>query len=381
MSTVGAEVLQRRAADFDTLDEAIYEGRDGYARPWDPVARIEWVAAAAERHIAGSEVFRRLAAARGFTPQALRETGDLGSIPVLSSGLFKRKTLTSTPDGPVRHTTSSGTRGSKSLVVRDDRTLERFVGSVLHGLREFHGDSSLREGFVLSPRESQADGVWFSYVLTLVEYAYDTSFFVNDDGLQCEALAAALADLRSDVQPVLVGPPALLWDFLAFLEERDITLKLAEQDALVLTAGGWKKREGASVSREALTARIEAFLGIPATSVRDAYNMVELNTVLFECEAHRKHIPPWLIATTRRPSDLSVGQSGEEGILSFCDPTAQSYPAFVLSDDFGIVEEGRCRCGRYGATLTMTRRIAAIEERGCGLSLERYGRKDPDATS
>jgi long-chain-fatty-acid---luciferin-component ligase len=371
---VAAATPHRRAVDFDTLDEAVYEGKDSYATVCDPALTFEWLAAAAERHMAGSDVFRRLAEARGFTPEALRETRDLSSIPVLSSGLFKRKTLMSAPVGPVRHTTSSGTRGSKSVVARDDRTLERFVGTVLHGLREFHGESSVREGFVLSPRESRPDGVWLSYVLTLIDYAYDTSFFVDETGLRCEALAAALRQLEPNAQPVIVGPPALVWELLLWMEEAHVTLDLGAQDAVVLTAGGWKMREGTSVSRDELTTRIGDRLGIPAVSVRDVYNMVELNTVLFECEAHRKHVPPWLVATTRRPSDLSIAEAGEEGILAFFDPTALSYPAFVLTDDFGVVEQGRCACGRTGSTLTMTRRIAAIEERGCGLSLERHGR-------
>jgi long-chain-fatty-acid---luciferin-component ligase len=371
---------RHRATDYDDLDELIYERLDAYQTPPAPATVVRWVADAADRHLRDSEVFRRLALAHGFSTADLRTTGDMSSVPLLSSGVFKRRRVTSCINGYARDTVSSGTRGSISVVVRDDRTLERFVGTVLHGLRSFHGDFSEREGIVLSPGSASPGGVWFSYVMTLVEILHDASFFVEDDTLQCEALADALESLRPEVQPVLVGPPALMWDLVNFLKHQQRPIDLRDRGAFALMAGGWKKRQG-EVVRVELTAQIEQWLGIPPAAVRDVYNMVELNTVLFECEERRKHVPPWLLASARRPADLSIADDGEEGILAFIDPTALSYPAFVLSDDFGFIQYGRCECGREGPTLTVARRLAGIEERGCGLSLERYGAREHKAMS
>jgi len=173
----------------------------------------------------------------------------------------------------------------------------------------------------------------------------------------------------------VVAPPGLLLDFLAWMEERGERLDLGARDGYVVTAGGWKRREDEAVSRSELSDLVEERLGIQRSRIRDAYNMVELNTLLLECEHGRKHIPPWLVVLARRPADMSVADPGEEGVLSFLDPTAVSYPCFVLSDDLGEVHRGPCECGRAGETLLISRRLDSVEQRGCGLKLERYSRE------
>jgi long-chain-fatty-acid---luciferin-component ligase len=362
-----------RAGSRDTLDAAIYEGVGHYSSPPDRAAQIGWLAQAAERHIDGSPIYSRLAARQGFTADALRSTGDLSLVPVITASTFKRRTVYSTATGSVRETRSSGTQGTASVVLRDEATLERFIGSVSHGLREFHGESSVREAFVLSPPANEVSDVWFSYVLTLVELVYDTHFFVIEDQLRPDELVAALAMLDESAEPIIVAPPALLADALDWMDASDTRLDLAARSPFVLTAGGWKRRASEEISRPILTSRVEERLGIAGSAVRDVFNMVELNTVLFECEHHAKHVPPWLAVLVRRPRDLTLASSGELGIVSFLDPTATSYPAFVLSDDLGAVSDQPCPCGRSGPTLHIERRLARVEERGCGLKLERYG--------
>ncbi len=364
-----------RPHDLSSLDEFVYEGVASYDEPLDEGRRLEWLAAAAEHHLQGSTVFARLATHRGFTPEQLLERGDPSLVPLLSSGLFKRRDLTTGSGAAVKLCKSTGTRGTQSIVPRDQRTLERFVGTVVHAMREFIGSTDALEAFVLSPSGEDADDIWFSYVLSLVELLYDTSFFVRDGALQPEALWRALAELDPEVQPAVVAPPGLLLDFLAWMEERGERLDLGARDGYVVTAGGWKRREDEAVSRSELSELVEERLGIQRSRIRDAYNMVELNTLLLECEHGRKHIPPWLVVLARRPADMSVADPGEEGVLSFLDPTAVSYPCFVLSDDLGEVHRGPCECGRDGETLLVSRRLDSVEQRGCGLKLERYSRE------
>jgi long-chain-fatty-acid---luciferin-component ligase len=368
----GGGFVRLRPSDLGPLDELIYEGTDSYAAPFDEERRFRWIAAAAEHHLRDNIVFRRLAKHAGFSPQRLLETGDASLVPLVSSAVFKRRDVSTPVAGHVRLCKSSGTRGSQSVVPRDQTTLERFIGSVLHGLREFHGHSSVRQSFVLSPTAHEAGDIWFSYVLTLVELLYDTQFFLADGRLRAEELYQALAELEPGAEPTIVAPPGLLVDFLAWMEERGLRLDLGERNGFVVTAGGWKRREAESVDRAVLAATVEERLAVPPERMRDAFNMVELNTVLFECDAARKHVPPWLLVQARRPSDLSVADPGEEGLLAYLDPTALSYPGFVLSDDFGRVDAPGCPCGRHGETVAIKRRLSTIEERGCALKLDRY---------
>jgi long-chain-fatty-acid---luciferin-component ligase len=364
-----------RAADLTDLDELLYEGTDSYSRPVDEQRRLNWLADAAEHHLTVNPVYARLAAHAGFSVERLRDTGDASLIPVISSGTFKRRSLGSADNGWTRRCLSSGTNGSHSVIPRDERTLERFVGSVLHGLREFHGHTSLRRAFVLGPSADEAGDIWFSYVLTLVNLLYDTDFFVVGGELRLEALWRELSELPADVEPTIVAPPGLLLDFLSWMQAENRRVDLGSRGAFVVTAGGWKRRQADAVERGDLEALIDARLGIDRAHVRDAFNMVELNTVLFECEAARKHVPPWLLVRARRAADLSVAPAGEVGVLSYLDPTPLSYPGFVLSDDLGSVDDSQCPCGRYGDTVVLSRRLNTIEDRGCGLTLDRYGRK------
>lgn len=374
-----APVRRVRAAGLGSLEEFIYEGERTYDTP-DAARRVEWIAQAAEHHLATNPYFSRIAAKRGFTVEQLRDTGDLSLVPVLSSGLFKRRDLRSETAGHVKLTMSSGTQGTQSVVPRDQPTMELFVGTVLHGLREFLGASDVREALVLGPPTEAAGDIWFSYVLSLVNLVHDTHFFVRGDDLRTEELVATLSRLDDHVEPALVAPPALLMDALQWMEEHDEAVDLADRNAFVVTAGGWKRRADDAVSRDELTRAVGDRLGVAPARVRDAYNMVELNTVIFECEHHRKHVPPWLAVLVRRPADMSLASPGEVGVLCFLDPTARSYPAFIFCDDLGRLQPDPCPCGRAGDTLTITRRVNTIEQRGCGLRLERYGRNDGAST-
>ncbi len=379
VSSVVAPPAHRRVrpADLDALDELLYEGRDSYARPLDEARRVEWIAAAAAHHMEHNPLFARLAGKRGFAPDALRATGDLASVPLLSSGLFKRRDVRGACSGTVKECTSSGTQGTRSIVPRDRRTLERFIGTVLHGLHEFHGHTELRRALVLGPPAEEAGDLWFAYVLTLMELVYDTRFFMHDEHLESEELHAEIVGLQADEQPTLVGAPALLVDHLTWMCERGLRIALDPETAYVVTAGGWKRRGDESVSRPELAELVSDRLGLPPSRIRDVFNMVELNSVLFECETGAKHVPPWLAVIALRPADMSVADPGEEGILTFLDPTATSYPGFICSDDFGSVRAGGCACGRLGEILELTRRMTTVEERGCGLKLERYVRDTP----
>jgi long-chain-fatty-acid---luciferin-component ligase len=139
----------------------------------------------------------------------------------------------------------------------------------------------------------------------------------------------------------------------------------------VVTAGGWKRLDGERIEPAAFRAMVADALGLAGEDqVRDAFNQVELNSVVFECEQHAKHLPPWLFGFTRSVDTLAAQPSGTLGLLSFVDCSASSYPASIVSDDFGTVDEQPCACGRPGAILHIERRVARGFQRGCALALE-----------
>jgi long-chain-fatty-acid---luciferin-component ligase len=368
------------AADFNSLDYEIYEATNSYSRSLTWNVRLSWLQLALEHHLTSNVTYARLASAQRFDPDSISSEQDLKNVPVLTSGMFKKGVAASQHSGILHECSSSGTRGTKSLVLRDSSTLERYLGTVTHGLKEFHPDSELSEVFVLSPRMSSmtTGGTWFAYVLNLVQLSYPTAYYVRDNRLHAHQLFTDLTETKDRTAPIIVAPPSLFYDWLRWLKRHHLRLNLRAKGAHIILTGGWKTRQGEAVSRQDLETMAQYATNLQPEWVRDAYNMVELNTVIFECEYHTKHVPPWLSIIARDPATMKVSNKEKDGthfgMLSFLDPTPSSFPGFILSDDVGRVwHENQCPCGRIGQALEIQRRLQRIEDRGCALHLERYG--------
>ena len=295
------------------------------------------------------------------------------AIPVIPATVFKRRPVLSVPEHEIeRWTLSSGTLGTQSRVPRDRLTLERLLGSVRTGLaliEEWYEDEV--ELVNLGPERAQAGLIWFPYVMSLVELLYPTWHAVHDGRFDPAATVAHIAQaLDRTPQVGIVGPPPLLLDMI----ESGVRLPGGDRITIV-TAGGWKRASGRALPRAELEARAcEAFGLTSNRQIRDAFNQAELNTVIMECTAHRKHVPCWVHATARDPRTLEILPRGQRGLLSYLDGSAQSYPAFIVSDDVGVVDEGLCECGREGVFLTLERRVEGRAQRGCALSIDKaYG--------
>jgi long-chain-fatty-acid---luciferin-component ligase len=167
---------------------------------------------------------------------------------------------------------------------------------------------------------------------------------------------------------VVIGPPFRIADLCQELGRRGLPAFV--EHSFVVSAGGWKGRAAETIDAATFRRQVAETLGAAdETVVRDSFNMVELNTVIHECPHHRKHVPPWLLVQARDPRTNEVLPAGQTGVLAFLDATADSYPGFVLSEDFGRVLDEACPCGRVGPQVEIVRRINRIEARGCALKM------------
>lgn len=370
-------VTRVRAVDYDSLDQMLFEGIDPYRHEAGD-QRFRWILSAVRHHMEHSRVYRRLANSVGFELTQLESTHDLACIPLISSGSFKRSLFGDLGPG-VKRCTSSGTMGTQSVVPRDARTLERFVGSISHGLREFLGHNDSQRAHILGPPPEEAGDLWFAFSLSLTELFNDADYFVHDEQFEPERLYETLraSEGGGDGEPVIASPPSLLLTLLEWMEQRSVpNLELAPSAGWAVTAGGWKRARNEAIDPQAFGERVHRLLGFEHENIRDVFNMVELNTIIFECDSGSKHVPPWLSVTARSARDLTVLEPGRTGVLAYLDPTPLSYPGFVLSDDLGTISYDPCPCGRKGATLHLERRLEVVEERGCGLKMERYATGD-----
>jgi long-chain-fatty-acid---luciferin-component ligase len=304
------------------------------------------------------------------TPEVLANTKDLSSIPVIPTAVYKNMKITSVPEEQiVKRCTSSGTQGLISEVYRDEDTICRLINSITVGIKEFYNIDP--DGMVvanLGPSTEEAGDIWFSYITSIIDLLGETHYFVKNGTLLCEELEEFIEGFKSEKRLVLLGPPVMYRYFIDYLLRKNKKLSMGEKD-LLITAGGWKKFSGEKIEREPFTDLVSENLGIRKENVFDLFNQVELNTVIFECEHKKKHIPPWLRVIVRNPVTLEEVPDGEIGILSYLDSSALSYTCFILSDDFGRVTTG-CTCGRTGQVVEIVRRVNRVETKGCAVKID-----------
>jgi long-chain-fatty-acid---luciferin-component ligase len=312
-------------------------------------------------------------------PQLDPRRTPLEDVPVLPTAVFKGQEIISVPQAEVmKWCLSSGTRGLQSRIGRDRSSLERLLGSVRAGLSLI--ESWLEDDLEvvhLGPDRQEAGDIWFMYVMSLIELVYPTRHYVRGGVLNTELAIERIFELLSQRRQhiAIVGAPFQIVELADEIERRRLDVP-GGSSITVVSAGGWKRLSGAQIPRATFDEKVMRRFGLSQLSqVRDAFNQVELNTVFLECAAHRKHVPPWVYIATRDPDDLRVQPAGTRGVLSYLDASATGYPAFLVTDDLGVVEQGDCPCGRRGITMQVERRLTRLAERGCALTLDKRAKK------
>lgn len=360
------------------LDRLIFEDDDWWSAPTAVQAaqRTRFIAEAVDFHLAHDPRYRAFARASGFTALDPGDPAALARVPQFPTRMFKRTEIRSVPAAECEVFLSSGTAGTQSRIWRDEPSLERLAGSLRPEgdiWRGLYGDVDLDqdgEMLHLGPNRREAAGVWISYVMTLIEMFASTTSYVRDGVLRLPEVVRGLEDAIADDRFVCVaGPPAFVADLLRHMSENSIKLAAGDRMA-VITGGGWKRSQANSVDPAELRQLAVERFGLTADGqVRDVFNQVELNTAFVECARHRKHVPPWVEVIIRDPRDLSVLPDGEVGLMSYLDPTARSYPCFLISEDFGSARTDACPCGRSGTTVQIHRRMDTATHHGCAMKL------------
>lgn len=327
------------------------------------------------RGITDSYVGRTLAACEAYRTYLGSPGGPLPSdalFPYIPTSVFKyRDVICTDADLIEKWCLSSGTRGRRSRVGRDRVSLERMLGSIRKSMRlfeEWHEEEL--HVIHLGASWERAGDVWFPYVMGLIELLYPTENFADGERLDLQNALDRFAKVRADGKKVgLIGAPFAVKLFCDEYGRRALPADGADQVA-VLTAGGWKTHQGSAIAPADFRTYIADTLGLSHTNrIRDAFNQVELNTVLIECEHHRFHVPPWVRASARCPRTLAPLPSGQKGLLAYVDASAASYPCIFVGDDLGVVSDEPCPCGHSGDLLAIHRRIERGLDAGCGVAL------------
>ncbi|ATF10304.1 LuxE, long-chain-fatty-acid ligase [Candidatus Enterovibrio altilux] len=292
----------------------------------------------------------------------------IDDIPVFPTSVFKSLKFHTAKEKDIENWfTSSGTSGIKSYIARDRLSIERLLGSVNYGMK-YIGNwfEHQMELINLGPDRFNAANVWFKYVMSLVELLYPTAFTASDAEIDFEGTIKHLERIKcSKKTTCLIGPPYYIFLLCRYMQKNKVNYK-GDDQIYIITGGGWKKNEKESLSREDFNKLlIDTFQLTSVKQIRDTFNQVELNTCFFEDENQQKHVPPWVYARTLDPKTLLPLAKGEVGLMSYMDASSTSYPAFLVTDDIGIVRESDEH--HSGTTVEIIRRLSTRGQKGCAL--------------
>jgi hypothetical protein len=148
--------------------------------------------------------------------------------------------------------------------------------------------------------------------------------------------------------------------------------------SLLGTGGGFKELYSLTPDqiREFVAQVIQLDDGRPAP-LRDVYGMAEGNWAAMQCSQGNYHIPPWIYAVTLDEDDQIQEGLDNTGLLAFFDPYGGGnlFPSFFKTTDrMRLINGGwvydstlTCPCGDAGAYITQgsIQRVDLLDEAGC----------------
>lgn len=194
-------ILEKRLGALSPLDDVVYMGEACFSLDEREASKLraELIIRTCEAYLDECPMYGSACEALGFDCDQL-SVDRLSSLPQIPTALFKRRKIVSGADSSVsKWCLSSGTRGSISVVPRNDETLERLMASVRLAIDILGswGEDQI-EVVNLGPSQEEAGDVWFSYLLSLVETIYPTRHRVSDGVLQLRRAVDDILELLAN---------------------------------------------------------------------------------------------------------------------------------------------------------------------------------------
>ena len=322
-------------------------------------------------------------------------------------------------------TTSSGTSGRSTIMVRDSETVDLAVDCFVQATLAVWGVGKDHNVIFMMPRQTRIamartarfgterlgiDGERVHFTIPFpadpdrVRVRTGRTFLPGWRGMLERRISHPLAEWMEEryVQPravtrtiVLleqaqrVGIPTLLFGSLVQLH--DLSQKLQDlgygqnghrmwlpSGSLVGSGGGLKQFY--AFSPDQIRQDIQAVLGTEGgkpVPIRDVMGMAEANWAAPQCEAGNYHLPPWVYAVALNDDDEILLGSDVVGLLAFFDPIGGGhlFPSFFKTTDQVRLVNGaqghdpaqRCSCGRDTTYIVhrTIRRVDLLDEAGC----------------
>ncbi|MBF0407204.1 MAG: hypothetical protein HQM10_07615 [Candidatus Riflebacteria bacterium] len=302
----------------------------------------------------------------------------ISKIPHVGVTAMKYYLLNSLPESDaVLKLTSSGTRGQKTRIWFDEKSLAR-VQAMLEELWRQEGLISKKSTnymmMVYDPEEAKDLGIAFTLRNQQRFAPADETFFAikkgKNDSWEFD-IQKAHAKLRSYID---IGKPVRILGITSFIYELVEELEKTggihlPSDSYMLTGGGWKAADDKKVPRDYFRQKASKALGIPVENIRDGYGMAEHSSPYIECAKHHFHVPVYNRIYIRNPITMAMLPPGETGLIELITPFNAIMPNLsVLSTDMGFIESEPCPCGWNSPTFVIAGRGGVSKHKGCALT-------------
>lgn len=313
--------------------------------------------------------YRRLAEARGITPESV---DSWQQIPLVPATAFRSLELAAAPAALIFRS-SGTTAGTEARSVHHHPYPELYRTAI---------DSSF-PAFCLP---AGTGGTVLPSILSLIpgrELLPDSSLSFMADHLlarwggpasaaACGPRGVEAAPARSwagarqrEGRPVVILATALaLLQWLEALERQELRFRLPA-GTVIFETGGFKGRT-TEIAREELVRRVEERLGVPASGIVREYGMTELTSqcytrALAGGDPDLFVTPHWMRARILDPLSLAPAAPGEPGLIALFDLANLGSAVHLLTEDLGV---------REGDGFRLLGRAAGADLRGCSLAAE-----------
>jgi hypothetical protein len=316
--------------------------------------------------------------------------------------------------------TSSGTSGRSTIMVRDQAATDKTVESFYLSFQRYLGMQADHRAIFIMPRETRIAMVRMASFSVAQVWSSDDHihftipFPARPDQVRIRTGRTFRSGWRGAVEQMVLHP-FMNWMNDHYVTPRTIsqTITLLEQAAIagekVLLFGGWVqlhaiahellKRDqplrlvpGSLVGtggglkehypytpaqiRCDLARAIELSDGSPIP-VRDVFGMAEGNWAAMQCHAGNYHVPPWVYAVTLDEDNRLQRGPDNTGFLAFFDPYGggRLFPAFFRTADQvrlinaagAYAPPSACPCGENGTYIAQDsiQRMDLLDEAGC----------------
>jgi hypothetical protein len=328
-------------------------------------------------HFEHNEKFGKFCKQKLFDPY--QPIHSIASIPPVAVSVFKELgfTLNSVSKEDIKFSLqSSATSGVPSTIVVDKITSRRQAKVMVKVIQEFIGKE--RKPFLImdiDPRSSSRKllGARFAAIAGYLNFAGKADYFLKVGENQVsyfdiEGIKNRIASDDKKQAMIVFGFTYILYsNVLKSIKETGEKITLPE-GSKIIHIGGWKKLENEKINKKLFNRELADGFGVNPSDIIDIYGFTEQMGLNYpDCSCGCKHASSYVRVLVRDTVTREVLPAGKEGMLEFVTPIPHSYPGnAILTDDIGMLVDGKCPYGRAGQRFKILGRLKKAEIRGCG---------------